>query len=137
MRDLLAPGERSDRVLARVAAGRRDAPLPTVVDITAASAAGRRRAVAGGLDPRLEQLSRPPAEHPRLGGYGSWIRAQLGDWGGADAADAHAAVDHVVSFGLADPGRLGILGLSYGGFMVNWLAATSDRFRAEVLGVMT
>ena len=65
--------------------------------------------------------------------YGAaWIRPQLGDWGGVDAADAHAAVDHVVALGLADPGRLGILGLSYGGFLVNWLAATSDRFRAAV-----
>lgn len=65
--------------------------------------------------------------------YGAaWIRPQLGDWGGVDAADAHAAVDHVVALGLADPDRLGILGLSYGGFLVNWLAATSDRFRAAV-----
>ena len=65
--------------------------------------------------------------------YGAaWIRPQLGDWGGVDAADVHAAVDHVVAAGLADPTRLGVLGLSYGGFMVNWLAATSDRFRAAV-----
>jgi dipeptidyl aminopeptidase/acylaminoacyl peptidase len=65
--------------------------------------------------------------------YGrDWIRPQLGDWGGVDAADVHAAVDHVVGLGLADPDRLGILGLSYGGFMVNWLVGTSDRFRAAV-----
>lgn len=65
--------------------------------------------------------------------YGAdWIRPQLGDWGGVDAADAHAAVDHVVALGLSDPDRLGILGLSYGGFLVNWLAATSDRFGAAV-----
>ena len=30
------------------------------------------------------------------------------------------------------PGRLGVLGLSYGGFMVNWLVGTTDRFRAAV-----
>jgi dipeptidyl aminopeptidase/acylaminoacyl peptidase len=65
--------------------------------------------------------------------YGrDWIRPQLGDWGGVDAADVHAAVDHVVGLGLADPGRLGVLGLSYGGFMVNWLVGTTDRFRAAV-----
>ena len=65
--------------------------------------------------------------------YGAdWIRPHLGDWGGVDADDAHAAVDHVVALGLSDPDRLGILGLSYGGFLVNWLAATSDRFRAAV-----
>ena len=65
--------------------------------------------------------------------YGAdWIRPQLGDWGGVDAADVHAAVDHVVGFGLADPKRLGVMGLSYGGFMVNWLVGTSDRFKAGV-----
>ena len=65
--------------------------------------------------------------------YGrAWITPQLGDWGGVDAADVHAAVDHVVELGLADPKRLGVLGLSYGGFMVNWLVGTTDRFKAAV-----
>jgi dipeptidyl aminopeptidase/acylaminoacyl peptidase len=65
--------------------------------------------------------------------YGrGWITPQLGDWGGVDAADVHAAVDHVVKLGLADPKRLGVLGLSYGGFMVNWLVGTTDRFKAAV-----
>ena len=66
-------------------------------------------------------------------GYGRhWIRAQMGKWGGPDADDVHAAVDHVVALGLADPDRLGVLGFSYGGFMVNWLVGTTDRFRAAV-----
>jgi dipeptidyl aminopeptidase/acylaminoacyl peptidase len=66
-------------------------------------------------------------------GYGrDWIRPQLGDWGGVDAADVHAALDHAIELGLADPRRLGVLGLSYGGFMVNWLVGTTDRFRAAV-----
>ena len=67
-------------------------------------------------------------------GYGrAWIAPQLGDWGGVDAADVLAAVDHVVGLGLADADRLGILGLSYGGFMVNWLiGAAPDRFAAAV-----
>ena len=65
--------------------------------------------------------------------YGaSWIAPQLGDWGGVDAADVHAALDHVIALGLADPQRLGVLGLSYGGFMVNWLVGTTDRFRAAI-----
>ena len=65
--------------------------------------------------------------------YGrDWIRPQLGDWGGVDAADVHAALDHVLGLGLADPDRLGVMGLSYGGFMVNWLVGTTDRFKAAV-----
>ena len=34
--------------------------------------------------------------------------------------------------GLADPGRLGCFGRSYGGFLVNWLVGTSQRFAAAV-----
>jgi dipeptidyl aminopeptidase/acylaminoacyl peptidase len=65
--------------------------------------------------------------------YGrAWIRPQLGSWGGPDAEDVHTAIDHVVALGLADAERLGILGLSYGGFMVHWLLGTTDRFRAAV-----
>ena len=42
-------------------------------------------------------------------------------------------MDHVVGLGLADPRRLGILGFSYGGFLVNWLVGASpDRFAAAV-----
>jgi dipeptidyl aminopeptidase/acylaminoacyl peptidase len=63
---------------------------------------------------------------------GEWITPQLGEWGGPDAEDVHAALDHAVSLGLADAARLGALGLSYGGFMVNWLVGTTDRFRAAV-----
>jgi dipeptidyl aminopeptidase/acylaminoacyl peptidase len=66
-------------------------------------------------------------------GFGrGWIRPQLGDWGGVDAADVHAALDHVIGLGLVDPEQLGVLGLSYGGFMVHWLIGTSRRFRAAV-----
>ena len=35
-----------------------------------------------------------------------------------------------IALGLADADRLGALGLSYGGFMVNWLMGTTDRFKA-------
>ncbi len=65
--------------------------------------------------------------------YGAeWIRPQLGDWGGVDAADVHVALDHAISLGLVDPDRVGVLGLSYGGFMVHWLIGTSTRFGAAV-----
>ena len=65
--------------------------------------------------------------------YGAaWIRELFGDWGGVDAADIDAVVHHVVALGLSDPERLGVMGLSYGGFLVNWLVGTTDRFRAAV-----
>jgi dipeptidyl aminopeptidase/acylaminoacyl peptidase len=66
-------------------------------------------------------------------GYGAaWIGPQLGDWGGVDADDVHAALDHTIELGLVDPTRVGVFGLSYGGFMVNWLVGTTDRFGAAV-----
>jgi dipeptidyl aminopeptidase/acylaminoacyl peptidase len=61
-----------------------------------------------------------------------WIAQLDGRWGDTDAADCHAVLDHLVKAGLADPKRLGCWGNSYGGFMVNWLVGTSDRFAAAV-----
>lgn len=111
-----------------------DQPLPTIVDVhggplgawAPAPAIEVHQLVGRGYRVVLPNI-RGSASYGR-----DWIDAQLGDWGGADAADVHAALDHVVSLGLADPARLGVLGLSYGGFMVHWLIGTSDRFRAAV-----
>lgn len=109
-------------------------PLPTVVDVHGGPLGGWTPA------PHLE-VSLLVARGYRVvlpnirgsAGYGrDWIRPQLGDWGGVDADDVHAALDHAIALGLADPDRLGVLGLSYGGFMVNWLVGTTDRFKAAV-----
>lgn len=56
----------------------------------------------------------------------------VGDMGGADAEDLLAGVDLVVSEGIADPQRLGVMGQSYGGFMTAWLVTRSNRFSAAV-----
>ncbi|MEA2612651.1 MAG: hypothetical protein QOI52_610, partial [Chloroflexota bacterium] len=114
--------------------GARDKALPTVVDVHGGPLGAWAPAphlevfllVARGYRVVLANI-RGSATYGR-----GWIRPQLGDWGGVDAADVHAAVDHVVELGLADPKRLGVLGLSYGGFMVNWLVGTTDRFKAAV-----
>lgn len=58
--------------------------------------------------------------------------AGLRDMGGVDAADILSGVDALVAGGLADGGRVGVTGNSYGGFMAAWLVATSDRFAAAV-----
>ena len=66
-------------------------------------------------------------------GFGSaWIAALGGRWGDVDAADAMAVIDAVVEGGLADPARLGVMGLSYGGFLTQWLIGVTDRFGAAV-----
>lgn len=61
---------------------------------------------------------------------GPWVRALAANWGGVDAEDALASVDGLVAKGLADPDRLGVMGLSYGGFLTNWLIGVTDRFKA-------
>ncbi len=114
--------------------GAGDGPLPTVVDVHGGPLGAWSPA------PSLEVVLLCARGYrvvlPNIRGScsygGEWIRPQLGEWGGPDAEDVHAALDHVVALGLADPDRLGALGLSYGGFMVNWLVGTTDRFRAAV-----
>jgi len=54
----------------------------------------------------------------------------VGDMGGGDLGDLLAGLDQLVSDGLADPERLGIMGMSYGGFMSCWLPTQDPRFRA-------
>jgi dipeptidyl aminopeptidase/acylaminoacyl peptidase len=73
-----------------------------------------------------------PNIHGSTGRGRPFVRALRGDWGGVDADDCHAVLDHAVAAGLADPARLGVFGLSYGGFLANWLVGTSDRFAAAV-----
>ncbi|WP_066364463.1 S9 family peptidase [Herbidospora mongoliensis] len=62
----------------------------------------------------------------------AWGTALSADWGGPDADDCHTVLDHLVAEGLADAGRLACYGNSYGGFLVNWLIGTSDRFAAAI-----
>ena len=47
-------------------------------------------------------------------------------------ADLMAAVDHATAEGLADPDRLGVCGLSYGGCLSCWIIGHNDRFKAAV-----
>lgn len=54
------------------------------------------------------------------------------DLGGGDFGDLMAGVDSLVAAGIADPDRLGIVGGSFGGFMVNWVITHTPRFRAAV-----
>ena len=114
--------------------GSGDGPLPTIVDVHGGPLGAWAPAPSlevGLLVSRGYRVLLPNIRGSA--GYGrAWIRLQLGDWGGVDADDVLAVVDRAVGLGLADPARLGILGLSYGGFMTQWLVGTSDRFRAAV-----
>ncbi|MBX3703113.1 MAG: S9 family peptidase [Steroidobacteraceae bacterium] len=64
----------------------------------------------------------------------AFARAIRADWGGKDAEDVLAAVDHAVRLGVADPERLAIGGRSYGGILTNAVIARDGRFKAAVSG---
>ena len=54
-------------------------------------------------------------------GYGEeFTRKILNDWGSDDFRDLMAGIDHVITIEPVDENRLGIGGLSYGGYMTNW-----------------
>ena len=67
-------------------------------------------------------------------GFGEELAAGVsGRWGERDYLDIMEAVDYAVeNLPFIDPGRLGVVGGSYGGYMTNWLVGHTDRFRAAV-----
>ena len=76
------------------------------------------------------------AANPRgSSGYGrDFSRAIWADWGNKDFDDVIAAVDHVVTIGVADPDRLGVGGWSYGGILTNHVISKTSRFKAAISG---
>ena len=67
-------------------------------------------------------------------GYGHDFQyATRGEWGIVDREDYLSGVDAAIAaYPQIDSNRLGVSGGSYGGFMTNWLTASTDRFHAAV-----
>jgi len=114
--------------------GARRRPLPTVLDVHGGPTWAWP--IAADFTPHMLAAAGYMVVRPNIrGSYDrgrDWIAEANGRWGDVDAADCHAVLDHLVEAGLADPKRLGCYGNSYGGFMVNWLVGTSNRFAAAV-----
>jgi dipeptidyl aminopeptidase/acylaminoacyl peptidase len=55
-----------------------------------------------------------------------------GDWGGKVYDDLMRQADDLESLPFVDKSRIGAAGASYGGYMVNWIAGHTDRFKALV-----
>lgn len=74
------------------------------------------------------------AANPRgSAGYGEeFCKKILHNWGGNDYHDLMAGIDHVLATEPVDGSRLGIGGLSYGGYMTNWAITQTNRFKAAV-----
>lgn len=54
--------------------------------------------------------------------------------GVGDYQDVMSGVDHLISQGIADPSRLGVMGWSYGGYLTGAVIAQTNRFRAASIG---
>ncbi len=66
-------------------------------------------------------------------GYGlDFIARGWGSWGGAPYTDLLAATDAAVARNDIDETRTAAMGGSFGGYMANWVAGHTDRFRAIV-----
>ncbi len=68
-------------------------------------------------------------------GYGqAFTDAVNGDWGGAPYEDLMKGLDFALQkYPFLDGGRVGALGASYGGYMINWIAGHTDRFKCLVV----
>ncbi len=68
-------------------------------------------------------------------GYGQkFVETNKADWGGGDYKDVMAGVKDLVDRGIADGGRLGIGGWSYGGYMAEWAITQTNEFKVAVSG---
>ncbi len=66
-------------------------------------------------------------------GYGQqFIARGYHSWGERPLADIMAATEPVLARPDIDPDRVGMMGGSYGGYMANWMAGHTDRFKAIV-----
>lgn len=66
-------------------------------------------------------------------GYGGdFVQRGYQDWGDRPFRDIMAATDAAVARDDIDQTRTGMMGGSYGGYMANWIAGHTDRFKAIV-----
>lgn len=64
-------------------------------------------------------------------GYGQAFTAAISkDWGGGVYRDLMAVTDHLAELPYVDSERMGAMGWSYGGYMMNWFLGHTNRFKA-------
>ena len=73
-----------------------------------------------------------PNPRGSLGRGIDFVRHVYGDMGGKDVGDLLSGIDALVADGIADPQRLGVTGISYGGYIAAWIITQDDRFAASV-----
>lgn len=67
------------------------------------------------------------------GGYGQTFKnAVTRNWGGSPYIDIIKGTDHMIGLGYVDSNRVAAAGGSYGGYMSNWIATQTDRYKAII-----
>ncbi len=114
-----------------------EGPFPLVMDIHGGPVwhcrnrwAGRLRGAKALADHGIASLY--PNPRGSSGRGQDFARLVKGDMGGEDTYDYLSACDALVKDGIADPERLGVTGISYGGFASAWLITQDTRFAAAV-----
>jgi dipeptidyl aminopeptidase/acylaminoacyl peptidase len=96
------------------------------------------RATWAGRDPHVSVLVARgyavlrPNPRGSTGRGSEFVAKVYGDMGGRDVDDVLAGVRFLVDTGVADRDRVGVTGISYGGFLACWLPCVSDVFAAAV-----
>ena len=70
--------------------------------------------------------------HGSFGWGDTFTRSIRGAWGDKPGADVMAATDHLLERGFIDESKMAVAGGSYGGYLVAWLTAVTDRFAAAI-----
>jgi dipeptidyl aminopeptidase/acylaminoacyl peptidase len=71
--------------------------------------------------------------HGSTGSGQAFTDAINGDWGGAPFEDLMKGLDFALQkYPFLDGNRVGALGASYGGYMINWIAGQTDRFKCLI-----
>ena len=66
-------------------------------------------------------------------GYGQkFVEEISGDWGGACYQDIMMATDYLENLPYVDKNHVGAAGASFGGYMIDWIAGHTNRFKALV-----
>jgi dipeptidyl aminopeptidase/acylaminoacyl peptidase len=71
-----------------------------------------------------------PNPHGSTGFGQAYTDAISGDWGGKVMEDIQRVTDALAALPYVDKDRMGLMGWSWGGYAVNWLAGHTDRFKA-------
>lgn len=78
-----------------------------------------------------------PNPHGSTGRGQAYCAAISKDWGGKVYEDVMLAADTLSRLSYVDPDRMGCMGWSYGGYMMNWLQGHTKRFKclASMMGL--